>query len=322
MTANLGFVHAARRAGEFGVHSVDHFALAVPDGAEARRFYSSFGLDAREEGGGIGLYAADGAHRWGMITEGERKRLQYRSFAAWEEDFRAIRDRLQGLQIRRLDPPKGIESQGLWFRDHDDELVEVFIGEKTSLDAKSPFECPVAPAGVRGAQGRSGASKVHPRRLAHLLQFTRDVPGAIAFYSQVLGLRLSDRSGDGIAFLHGIHGSDHHMQAFAKSSGPGLHHCSWDVGSIGAVGLGAMQMADKGYSEGWVLGRHVLGSNYFHYVRDPWGSYSEYSSDIDYIPADCAWPAADHPPEDAIYLWGPQLPADFIVNHEIENHEA
>lgn len=104
MTANLGFLHAARRAGEFGVHSLDHFALAVPDAAEAQRFYSSFGLDAREEGGGVGLYAADSAHRWGMITEGERKRLQYRSFAAWEADFTAIRDRLQALPIRRLDP--------------------------------------------------------------------------------------------------------------------------------------------------------------------------------------------------------------------------
>ena len=28
----------------------------------------------------------------------------------------------------------------------------------------------------------------------------------------------------------------------------------------------------------------VLGSNYFHYVRDPWGSFAEYSCDIDYIP--------------------------------------
>jgi hypothetical protein len=33
--------------------------------------------------------------------------------------------------------------------------------------------------------------------------------------------RLSDRSGDGIAFLHGIHGSHHHMIAFVKSSAPG-----------------------------------------------------------------------------------------------------
>ena len=108
----------------------------------------------------------------------------------------------------------------------------------------------------------------------------------INFYRDVLGLRLSDRSGDLVAFMHGIHGSDHHMIAFVKSDGPGLHHLSWDVGSINDIGVGASHMAEKGFAYGWGLGRHVLGSNYFHYVRDPWGSYAEYSCDIDYIPVD------------------------------------
>ena len=40
---------------------------------------------------------------------------------------------------------------------------------------------------------------------------------------------------------------------------------------IDDIGIGAA-MADKGYHKGWGLGRHVLGSNYFHYVRDPWGA--------------------------------------------------
>ena len=70
-----------------------------------------------------------------------------------------------------------------------------------------------------------------------------------------------------------------------------------------------MQMADKGFVAGWGLGRHVLGSNYFHYVRDPWGSYSEYSSDVDYIPVDHDWKSGDHPPEDSFYVWGPTPPA-------------
>ncbi len=133
-----------------------------------------------------------------------------------------------------------------------------------------------------------------------------------------LGLRLSDRSGDGIAFLHGIHGSDHHMIALAKSSAPGFHHVSWDLSNIHEIGLGAMRMADKGYTAGWGLGRHVLGSNYFHYVRDPWGSYCEYSSDIDYIPVTCDWDAGDHPGEDSLYVWGPDVPKDFVVNYEAD----
>jgi catechol 2,3-dioxygenase len=56
----------------------------------------------------------------------------------------------------------------------------------------------------------------------------RSIDKGIEFYSNVLGMRLSDRSGD-VAFLHGIHGSDHHLIAFVKSQKPGLHHFSWDV---------------------------------------------------------------------------------------------
>jgi catechol 2,3-dioxygenase len=75
-------------------------------------------------------------------------------------------------------------------------------------------------------------------------------------------------------------------------------------------------MADKGYTKGWGLGRHVLGSNYFHYVRDPWGSFAEYSCDIDYIPKSQQWVAGNHAPEDSLSLWGPEPPDYFIANHE------
>ena len=36
-----------KRAGALGVHSIDHFAVQVPDLAEARGFYEAFGLDVR-----------------------------------------------------------------------------------------------------------------------------------------------------------------------------------------------------------------------------------------------------------------------------------
>ena len=227
-----------------------------------------------------------------------------------------IRERLAQMRIDRLDPPPGIESNGIWLRDPDGTAIEIRVAEKTSPDAKSSFDNTSAGPGVQGAPSRSRVHVVRPRRLAHMLVFTRDIPQAIRFYGEVLGLRLSDRSGDMIAFMHGIHGSDHHMIAFVKAEGPGLHHLSWDVPSINEIGIGAMQMADKGFTAGWGLGRHVLGSNYFHYVRDPWGSYAEYSSDIDYIPLDHDWKAGDHPPEDSFYVWGPTPPQDFAFNYE------
>ncbi len=52
-------------------------------------------------------------------------------------------------------------------------------------------------------------------------------------------------------------------------------------------------------------------------MRDPWGSYAEYSFDIDFVEPGMTWPSADHPPEDSPYVWGPALPEDFVVNHEL-----
>jgi catechol 2,3-dioxygenase len=306
-----------RRPGELGVHSLDRFNLAVPNAEEARKFYASFGLDVREAANALHIHTHGHPHRWGSVVEGPRKKLKFISFGAFEEDLPRFRERLERLRVDRLDPPRGIESNGIWLRDPDGTAIEIAVAEKTSPNAKSTFDNASAPAAVRSAPARSQVHVVRPRRLAHMLIFTRDIPQTIRFYGEVLGLRLSDRSGDMIAFMHGIHGSDHHMIAFVKSEGPGLHHVSWDVPSINDIGLGAMQMAEKGFMAGWGLGRHVLGSNYFHYVRDPWGSYAEYSSDIDYIPVDHDWKAEDHLPEDSFYVWGPTPPGDFALNYEV-----
>ena len=306
-----------RRPGELGVHSLDRFNFSVPDLAQARKFYSNFGLDVREEQGGLNIHTHGHPHRWGSVVEGPKKKLQFISFAAFEDDLPRFRERLDHLRIARIDPPPGAESNGIWFRDPDGTPIEIRVAEKSSPNEKPPFETLGGVAGLAAAPSRSKAPVVQPRRLAHMLVFTRDIPKAIRFYGEVLGLRLSDRSGDMIAFMHAVHGSDHHVIAFVKSEGPGLHHLSWDVGSVNNIGIGAMQMADKGFTSGWGLGRHVLGSNYFHYVRDPWGSYAEYSADVDYIPVDHDWKSQDHPPEDSFYVWGPTPPADFAFNHEV-----
>jgi catechol 2,3-dioxygenase len=225
-----------KRPGELGVHSLHHFNFMVPDLAQAEKFYGDFGLNLKEENGALSLYTHGHPHRWGSLSEGARKKLQFISFGAYEEDMPKFRERLEQMRLDRLDPPKGFESNGLWFHDPDGTLVEIRVAEKSSPNAKATFDMIGGEVGRQNAPNRSKAHKVQPRRLAHILLFTQDIPKAIAFYRDMLGLRLSDRSGDLIAFMHGIHGSDHHMIAFVKSEGPGLHHCSWDVGSINDIG--------------------------------------------------------------------------------------
>lgn len=307
----------AKRRYTLGVHSVDHFAITVPDIEEARNFYEKFGLDVRDEGDGLALHTKGHDHRWGRVLSGERaKRLVYLSFGIFEEDEAAFRDHLESQSVTVIDAPEDADTEGLWFEGFDGLPVNVRVAKKSSPDEKSVFEAPSSEPGKSGAVFNSKAPSVHPRRLSHFALFTTNVGAAIDYYEQTLGLRLSDRSGPAVAFLHGPHGSDHHMLALVGSDHRGMHHISWDVGSVQEVGLGASHMARAGFDKGWGLGRHVLGANYFFYVRDPWGSYCEYSADIDYIPADTEWEAGDHPPQDSMFLWGPNPPEEFIQNCE------
>lgn len=316
--ATGSFIEASRN-GELGVHSLDTFVLQVPSLAQALTFFTSFGLDIREEGHTLTLRTFGNDHVWATLVEGARRKLQHLSFAAYAEDLPRFKTHLEGLGIRLMDGPPGFESNGLWFRGHDDVLTEIKVAPKTTLDSKAVPNFVSAPAGGRGSGlGHIELRKILPTRLAHCLIFTSDVAAAIRYYHEVVGLRLSDHSGGSVAFMHGIHGSDHHLLAFARSNGPGLHHCSWDVGSVDDIGRGALFMADKGYKRGWGVGRHTIGSNYFHYVQDPWGGFSEYSCDIDYIPKGYLWDARDFADEDALALWGPAPPADFVHNYEMD----
>ncbi|WP_199016642.1 VOC family protein [Shimwellia pseudoproteus] len=210
------------------------------------------------------------------------------------------------------------DGPGIWFRDPDGNLLNIKPGVKTIPDAPAVTAARAVQADQRGTVTRDAVPTIHPQRLSHILLFSADVPRAIRFYQQVLGLNLSDFSRDIIAFMHARHGCDHHLVAFAKSGGKGFHHAAWEVSTIDEVGNGATQMAAAGFKEGWGTGRHCLGSNYFHYVRDPWGSFCEYSAEIDFISAGYTWPTGDFPPENSLYLWGPDVPADFIHNTELE----
>ena len=302
-----------RRENALGVHSLNRFVFSVPELAPAEQFYKAFGLDTRRDGDRLALHTYGNTHCWGsVVANGKPKRLQYLSFGCYDGDFDALTRRLS-----RVEPHPLSDGKGIWVRDPDGTPVQVVAAPKVSPAAKAqPARAVPPPPGKGAAPSRSTAAPVRPRRLSHVLLFSPDVLRQTAFYTELLGLRLSDRSGDLIAFLHGPHGSDHHVIAFAKSNAPGLHHSSWDVASIDDVGLGAELMRGQGYTKGWGVGRHVLGSNYFHYVQDPWGSFAEFSFDIDFVAADIEWPAADHPAEDSFYIWGPPVPDDFIVNHE------
>lgn len=315
-----------RRTGVTAVHSVERIVFTVPDIEPAQKFYSAFGMDLKspDSAGGprVDLYTHGNPHCWmSVVANGQPKALQYISFGIFAEDETAFKQKIQASGLGCAPHPMvdviGGKVGGLWLRSPDGVVLHLVVADKVSPSRKTPkSETRGLPRKDASAPMRSQSSQVRPRWLSHVLLFSPDVSRMVEFGEKILGLRLSDRSGGLVAFMHTPHGSDHHLLAFVQASAAGLHHTSWDVGSLDEVGEGSEQLRAAGYPDGWGVGRHVLGSNYFYYARDPWGSFAEYSFDIDFVPAATDWIAGDFPPEDSFYLWGPAVPEWFVTNTE------
>ncbi|HZS84918.1 MAG TPA: VOC family protein [Stellaceae bacterium] len=299
------------------VQSLLSYALSVPDVEAGRRFYTDFGLEAEERGDVLAFRCLGRAQDQVHLVEGGRKRLHHLRFGTDDAGLGVVRARLAARGIAETPPPHPAFAGGIWFSDPDGNAIHLAIeaaqparpAEAVRLNTPGHY----SRVGVPGCPAKTSP---RPYRLGHVLLFTPRLEAMLAFYTEVLGMRLSDRCGPVIAFMHLPGGGDHHVVALLRDANPGFHHASFEVGSVDEIGMGARHMMERGYRDGWGLGRHVIGSNFFHYLRDPWSSLAEYFCDIDRIPPDGSWRAADHPPEDALYRWGPPPPPDFGTNFE------
>jgi hypothetical protein len=94
---------------------------------------------------------------------------------------------------------------------------------------------------------------------------------------------------------------------------------SFEMGNLDQIQFCAQRVIDAGYQDGWGVGRHIYGSNYFHYVRDPWHGLVEFFWDIDFIKGDARWEVENAAPgPEALYQWATTPPpADFLKNYEL-----
>src|SRR5437763_1853214 len=97
-----------------------------------------------------------------------------------------------------------------------------------------------------------------------------------------------------------------------------LHHTAWEVDDVDEVGRGATAMLE-GHPERhvWGLGRHHIGSNFFWYLKDPVGNFSEYYSDLDIILDDQLWKPSVVEGARGLYNWGPPPPPSFIQPEDL-----
>ena len=141
------------------------------------------------------------------------------------------------------------------------------------------------------------AERPRPRRLGHVVLNVRDLTASVRFYTEIVGLEVSDYIEDQMAFLRCGH--DHHDLALAqidlnanasddtyRPGRPGLEHFSYELESLAEIEDAARFLQLRGVEIVRGIGKHGPGENLFLVFKDPDGNYVEYYADMVQVTAE------------------------------------
>lgn len=254
------------------LRSLRSVSLKVPDTRPARDFYHEVwgGLSTVEEDTDkFWLRGTGSEHHILRLERGEQNALGGGvSFAlATPQDVDRAATKLTvlgGIPLFRepgpLDDAAG--GYGLQLVDPEGRLVELSADVHAVVSQE--------PAGRRAL----------PRKIAHVVLNTVDIDRATAFYTQVLGMRISDWSEHQMAFLRC--NSEHHAIAFNQAPWTSVNHVAYEMQSIDHFmrGIGNLKRHNIAPPQ-WGPGRHGPGDNTFSYFTDPpSGLVCEYTSEV------------------------------------------
>jgi 2,3-dihydroxy-p-cumate/2,3-dihydroxybenzoate 3,4-dioxygenase len=134
-----------------------------------------------------------------------------------------------------------------------------------------------------------------PMQVTHVVLNARDREACTRFAVDVLGFRLSDRTG----FMNFVRCDRvHHALAYAQGDNSFLNHIAFEMLDIDAVMRGIGRLKDAGIETFWGPGRHGPGNNVFAYFVAPFGAAVEYTAEVQRVgpsykvgtPQDWKWP--------------------------------
>jgi catechol 2,3-dioxygenase-like lactoylglutathione lyase family enzyme len=105
----------------------------------------------------------------------------------------------------------------------------------------------------------------HPRKLGHVNFLTGHLEAQLRFYTETLGMQITDWLGEDGVWLHT--GTDHHVMALINKGAPHFHHLAFDVVDIGQMRMALDHLGRHGRWLGWGPVRHGVGGNIASYVR-------------------------------------------------------
>ncbi|MYU09339.1 dioxygenase [Streptomyces sp. SID8361] len=289
------------------LHSLTSVTIGVPNTDETAAYYADFGLDPLLDGW---FATRDGGAQLRIVPAPTRRLLDLCVGADDIDDLRRIE-----AALRRMDIASAWVDGGL-------TAVEPATGVRVTVrTAPRLSQAPVAPVASNGpgrydrvgarAPGVLRTNPVRPRKLGHAVLGTTDFAATTSFFTDGLGFLPSDYIRDEGAFLRCS--TDHHNVLVLRAPVVFLHHTSWQVDDIDEVGRGASAMLEADPDRHvWGLGRHHAGSNFFWYLKDPAGNFSEYYADMDCVVEDQLWTPETFQGAQGLFNWGPPPPASFL----------
>ena len=289
------------------LHELRSITIGVPDTEPVALYYEAFGLERTE---GAVLSTTEGGRQLFLETAPTRRLVQLVVGVDDGDDLARVRTSLEAAghqvasdesRISAVEPASGV-------------TVVLEVTPRASLpDFEEPrYNGPGRPGRVDArAPGVLRDQPVRPRKLGHVVFTTTSFGATNDFFTTLVGFKASDYIGDIGVFLRCS--TDHHNVLVLEAPATFLHHSAWQVDDIDEIGRGASALLE-GHPERhvWGLGRHHAGSNFFWYLRDPAGNFSEYYSDLDYITEDAAWTPEIAAGKFGLYNWGPEPPAAFL----------
>ncbi|MFH9223409.1 VOC family protein [Streptomyces lydicus] len=289
------------------LHRLKSLTVGVPDVARTADYYVDFGLEQLAPGR---FATVEGGEQF-VLRPARIRRLLGMTIAVDDiDDLGRI-----AANLRRLDVP--VQQDGASLRATEpvaDIAVEAVVEPRparTSVPA-TPYNGPgrLDRAGTR-APVLSRTGPVRPLALGHVVIGTVDQEATQRFFTDGIGFKVSDVVPGQATFLRCS--TDHHNLLVQQAPINFLHHTSWQVPDVDDVGRGAMSMlAEHPERHVWGLGRHHIGSNFFWYLKDPAGNFSEYYADMDAIVDDQLWTPRSFEGLQALYAWGPPVPPSFL----------
>nr|WP_202550939.1 VOC family protein [Streptomyces sp. SID8352] len=247
--------------------------LHTPDAAESAAFYGEvWGLTPVERDDGAAWLRGTGTeHHILEVREAARNAVGKIVFSVGDRrEIDSAARRLAGHGVQLLTGPTALDQPGggygLRFADPEGRLIEL----SCEVEAVTPGD----------PEGRAAI----PRKLAHVVLNTVDIEAACAFYTDVLGMRISDWSERQMAFLRC--GTDHHSIAFNRAEWTSLNHVAYEMTTIDHFMRGIGRLRHHGQLPLWGPGRHGPGNNTFSYFADPSGLVCEYTSEVDQVQED------------------------------------